>query len=173
MAKKSQTIKFILITAIILSGMTYLYQNHQTAPSDISFKIIDGRKLSLEQYRGKPVLIDFWSTNCASCLKELPDLIALYNKFSHEGFEIIGVAMPYDRPDLILQSAEKHKIPYPVSLDIDGEIAQAFGGIQVTPTHFLISPDGNIVDHIIGTIDPVKLRNKIKSMLPHQPLTQL
>ncbi|MFK8069159.1 MAG: TlpA family protein disulfide reductase [Gammaproteobacteria bacterium] len=174
MTKKLQVAcKFLLITALIAIGLSYLYRNHQTVPSDLTFKIIDGRQLSLEKYRGKLVLIDFWSTNCASCIKELPDLIALYNEFSLEGFEIIGVAMPYDRPDLILQSAEKHKIPYPVSLDLDGEITQAFGGVQFTPTHFLIAPDGKIVDHIIGTIDPVKLRDKIKSLLPHQPLVQL
>jgi len=161
----------LILVIIIASSLFYFYRNdqeftgNQNAPTDLTFKIIDGRQLSLEQYRGKPVLIDFWATSCAYCIQEMPDLVALYEELSTEGLEIIGVAMSYDRPDMVLKAAKDLKIPFPIALDIDGEVADAFGDVNVTPTHFLIAPDGKIVNRIDGTMNLAGIRNKIKTML--------
>ncbi len=164
-------IHFPILAAMIIASLFYFYRGNkeftgdQNAPTDLTFKIIDGRQLSLEQYRGKPVLIDFWATSCTYCIQEMPDLVALYEELSTEGLEIIGVAMAYDRPDMVLKAAKDLKIPYPIALDIDGKIANAFGDVNVTPTHFLIAPDGKIVNRIDGTINIASIRNKIKTML--------
>lgn len=167
---KIKRISHVAILAVIaVASLSFLYRGHQAAP-DVTFKIIDGRTLTLNQYQGRPVLIDFWATDCRSCMHELPDLIALYNALSNKGFEIIGVAMPYDRPDMVLKAKEEKKIPYPIALDINGEITAAFGQVQVTPTHFLIAPDGKIVERIVGVIEPQVLREKIETMLPQKPI---
>lgn len=169
--KKLKRIVLLAVLIVMLAGsLLLLNRSQQQAPSDLAFKIIDGQTLSLEEFRGQPVLIDFWATSCRSCMHELPDLITLYHELSAEGLQIIGVAMSYDRPDLVLKTSSKYQIPYPVALDINGEIAAAFGRVDVTPTHFLISPDGNIAERIIGAIDPVTLRDKIKAMFAQKPI---
>ena len=156
---------FLFLIVIATSYFYSLNQSRPDAPSNLVYKTIDGRSLTLEQLHGKIVLVDFWSTTCKSCIQETPDLIALYKEFSPKGFEIISVAMSYDRPDMILKAAADLKIPYSIALDLDGKIAQAYGNISVTPTHFLIGPDGKILDEIVGTLDHTEFRDKIKTML--------
>lgn len=158
----------LILSTVLLSASYYSIQNDLRIPSALDFNIIDGRRLSPDQLRGKPVLINFWSTSCKSCIQELPDLFALYNEFSSAGLEIIGVTMPYDRPDIVLKVTDRHQIPYPVALDVTGEISRAFGNVSVTPTHFLITPEGQIAEKVVGMIDPDKLRNRIKTMLELQ-----
>lgn len=156
---------FIVIIASLIAGISFLYRNTPAAPTDLTFKIIDGRQLTLEQYRGKPVLINFWATSCTYCIFEMPGLIKVYEELSDEGFEIIGVAMPYDSPDLVLKAVKDLGINFPIALDINGEAVKAFGGISATPMHFLISPDGKIAERIVGALHPDKLRAKVETML--------
>lgn len=158
----------LILSTVLVSALYYIFQNDQRIPSALDFNIIDGRRLSPDQLRGKPVLINFWSISCKSCIQELPDLIAIYNEFSSAGLEIIGVTMPYDRPDIVLELTDRYQIPYPVTLDVTGKISQAFGNVSVTPTHFLITPEGQIAEKVVGIIDPDKLRSRIKTMLELQ-----
>jgi len=164
----NKKLRFGLFLALIIASIAYFYyqnQNRPDAPSDLVYKTIDGQSLTLDQLRGKTVLIDFWSTTCKSCVEEIPNLIALYKELHPKGLEILGVAMPSDRPDMVLKAVKDLQIPYPIVIDIYGEIPQAYGDVSVTPTHFLIAPDGKILDKIVGKIDMVKFRDRIKTML--------
>ena len=163
--KSLRPILFLILIALMAGFFYFQNQNRPDVPADLVYKTIDGRSLTLEQLRGKTVLVDFWSTTCKTCVEEMPDLIALHKEYSAKGFEIIGVAMPYDRPDMVLKAAEDLNITYPIALDVDGEITRAYGNVSVTPTHFLIAPDGKILDKIVGKIDMVKFRDRIKTML--------
>lgn len=147
-------IALLLLTSLTVLGV-YVYQRQSGYPdiSSVEFTLLDGRHINVQQLRGKPILVSFWATTCASCLQEIPDLIRLYDKHSPQGLEIIAVAMPYDRPDHVLEMARARKLPYPVALDIDARIARAFGNVRVTPHHFLIDTDGSIIKHQIGIID--------------------
>lgn len=126
---------------------------------------LDGRTLTLEQLRGKPVLVTFWATTCPSCIEEMPHLIELYRDFNPKGLEIIGVAMSYDPPDQVRAMAEQRQIPYPIVLDSQEHIAREFDNVRLTPTTVLISPDGRIVQYRLGLLDLPKLRETIKTML--------
>lgn len=126
---------------------------------------LDGRTVTLEQLRGKPVLITFWATTCPSCIEEMPHLIELYRDFNPKGLEIIGVAMSYDPPDQVRAMAEQRQIPYPIVLDSKERIAREFDNVRLTPTSVLISPDGRIVQYRLGLLDLPKLRETIKTML--------
>lgn len=138
---------------------------------DISLSIIDGRKLETISLQGSPYLVTFWSTTCSTCIKEMPHLVALYNELNVDGFEIIGIAMPYDPPNMVLKLAEMQNIPYPIALDIQGEALKAFGDINVTPTSFLIDSMGNIVQTKTGVINIEDLRSQIKQLLETPPIT--
>jgi len=126
---------------------------------------LDGRTLTLQQLRGKPVLVTFWATTCPSCIEEMPHLIELYRELNPKGLELIGVAMSYDPPEQVRALAARRQIPYPIVLDTQSRIAREFGNVQLTPTSVLISPDGRIVQYRLGLLDMPKLRETIQDLL--------
>ncbi len=126
---------------------------------------LDGRTLTLEQWRGKPVLVTFWATTCPSCIEEMPHLAALYRELNPKGLEMIGVAMSYDPPEQVRAMVKQRQLPYPVVLDTQARIAREFDNVQLTPTTVLISPDGRIVQYRLGLLDLPKLRETIQGML--------
>jgi peroxiredoxin len=157
------------LAAIIVLGWLWLGPPVLRESPDISLLGIDGTELHLADYRGRPLLVTFWATSCTTCIREIPHLSALYRELAPRGLEIIGIAMQYDPPDEVLAMRERRNIPYPLALDFHAAAARAFGDIRVTPTTFLIAPDGRIVMHRTGTLDPDGLRADIISMLQGQP----
>jgi len=136
---------------------------------DITLVSVDGEELQLPAYRGKPLLVTFWSTTCPACVKEIPHLIDLYRELAPRGgLEIIGIAMAHDPPDQVLAMRKSRGIPYPVTLDINSDAAHAFGNVRVTPTSFLIAPDGRVVQRRLGNLDMEGLRREILAMIAGQ-----
>ena len=131
----------------------------------ISISTIDGRSFDAATVAGRPVLVTFWSTTCVVCLREMPDLEALYHRLSPRGFEIIAVSMPWDPPDEVVRLAQARALPYPVALDVTGAVAKAFGDVSVTPTHVLIGPGGEVAFHRTGALDFADLDDRLRSML--------
>jgi peroxiredoxin len=164
---KSRETLLSLFAAALLGTLAWVW----LAPAglkdspDITLLTIDGEELQLASLRGQPLLLTFWATSCPGCIREMPHLIELYEELSPQGLEIIGVAMSYDKPSHVLSMRKARNIPYPVALDIHGAAAQAFGNVRLTPTSFLISPDGRIVSQKIGEMDMPRLRNNILAML--------
>jgi peroxiredoxin len=136
----------------------------QPAPA-VTFKLIDGRQLATEQLRGRAILVNFWSTSCPSCIAEMPDLVSLHRDFSSRGLTIVGVAMPYDPPNRVLEVVAAHDLPYPIALDLDTHVVRAFGNVRATPTHFLIGPDGLIQDHHVGPLRLEHTRQQVARLL--------
>ncbi|MGB5260352.1 MAG: TlpA disulfide reductase family protein [Gammaproteobacteria bacterium] len=132
---------------------------------DISLMTIKGEKLQLDSYRGRPLLVTFWATTCPGCIREMPHLIELYQELHPQGLEIIGIAMDYDPPNQVLAMSKARAIPYPIALDIQADAAHAFGDVRLTPTSFLIAPDGRIVYQKTGEMDMLKIRKEILAML--------
>ncbi|MDZ7805171.1 TlpA disulfide reductase family protein [Thiohalophilus sp.] len=157
---------FVVLLIGALAWIWFSPSGLQRAP-DISFKNVEGETLSLQQLQqqGRPVLVTFWATSCPGCIKEMPHLIEMYHDLAPRGLEIIGVAMAYDPPNHVMRMREEKNIPYPIVLDIDSAIARAFGEIKLTPSHFLINPNGRIVHHKIGELDMERIRTRILAML--------
>ena len=169
MSKKYLRIGIYLLLTVLAGLMLHSYRVG-TAP-DITFRMIDGRQIAMKDLRGHPVLVTFWATSCAVCLKEMPHLISLYNELSGKGFEIVGVAMAYDPPNQVLELTRLRHVPYAIALDIDGAIEHAFDDVTLTPTSFLISPDGKIITHTVGAMDMEKLRVQISDLLQQSQAT--
>jgi len=132
---------------------------------DVDFQLIDGHRLEMARLRGHPVLVNFWSTRCAPCLEEMPLLSELYRRLSPKGMEMVAVAMPFDRPDQVLEVSRRKALPYPVALDISGEVGRAFGGIAVTPTSILVDAEGMMVLRHQGPLDGARLEARINPLL--------
>ena len=123
------------------------------APRDVAYQLIDGRRLTPADLEGRPVLVSFWSTTCAVCLREIPHLKALHREASPRGLVMIAVAMPYDPPSEVLDVARREALPYHVALDVQGRVLAAFGRVPGTPTHFLVDGAGQVVLHWVGALD--------------------
>ena len=152
-----------LLTILVFISTNLIFHASTKAP-DETFTTITGKKIALKDLRGKPVIVTFWATDCPACIKEIPDLINLYTHYHKQGLEIIAVAMYYDPPNHVVSMTEDQQLPYYVALDLKAEHAHAFGGVQLIPSTFLISPDGLIVLKKTGTFDPAEMKTRIETL---------
>lgn len=164
---KTKDLTIAIVALALLGALAYVWLapgGLKQAP-DIAVTTLDGRQIQLADLRGRPMLITFWATSCPGCIKEMPHLIELYQELAPKGLEIIGVAMSYDPPNHVLQMAKERQIPYPITLDTTAAASKAFGEVKLTPTSFLIAPDGRIVHQKIGEMDMPMVRQTILNML--------
>ena len=161
-------IKGISLLAFIAGVLTFFWLTSgdglQAAPS-VKMTTIDGGEINPEKLRGKPYMVVFWATDCPGCVKEIPHLNTLYSGFSKQGFRVVAIAMPHDELSLIRTMREQKAMSYEIVFDEDGTLAKAFGGVKVTPTSFLISPEGKIVLQKMGEFDVDTVHQMISDML--------
>lgn len=130
-----------------------------------SFVLLDGSTVSTQQLQGKVSLINFWATSCISCVAEMPELVATYNKFKNRGYETVAVAMRYDPPSYVVNFAQTRQLPFKVAIDNTGGVARAWGDVKLTPTTFLVDKRGLIVKRFVGTPDFKELHLLIDQLL--------
>jgi len=167
---KTKDIVIALFALVLVGALGYLWfspSGMKPAPA-VTVETLDGNKISIEQYRGHPLLVTFWATTCPGCVKEMPHLVELYHDMAPKGLHIVAIAMSYDPPEQVHIMAAKRQLPYTVALDSDGSAAKAFGNVQLTPTSFLIDPQGRIVQQKLGDLDMEQVRNRIEGMLAQQ-----
>ena len=110
---------------------------------DFNVKDLDGNDLSLEQYRGKVVLLDFWAVWCAPCIAEMPNVKQVYEKHKDANFQIIGISLDQSR-DKLVGYLEKEGITWPQVFDgggWDNQVAKIYG-IRAIPQMYLIDGEG-------------------------------
>ncbi|HWJ95774.1 MAG TPA: TlpA disulfide reductase family protein [Telluria sp.] len=151
-ASKPSWIKYAAIGAavLIIGGIGYSTLTKEVKAPDVTFITIQGEKISTQSLRGKVVMVNFWATSCATCIKEMPAMIQAYNQFKGQGLEFVAVAMNYDPPNYVLNYSETNKLPFKVALDSGGDLAKQFGDVTLTPTTFVIGKDGKILKRYVG-----------------------
>jgi peroxiredoxin len=132
---------------------------------EVSYTLLNGQKVSSQQWAGKVMLVNFWATSCATCVKEMPQIVATHDKFKARGLDTLAVAMSYDPPAFVSRFAETRQLPFGVAIDNTGSVAQAFGPVQMTPTTFLINKRGEIVKRYVGEPDFAALHALIDQLL--------
>src|SRR5438094_8133347 len=137
-------------------------RNPDPAPA---FKVdtLDGRPLSVGDYQGKVILLNFWATWCGPCRSEIPDLVELQNKYKDQ-LQIIGLVVDDDDEDAVKKFAEKFGINYPVAIATD-ELRMQYGGIPALPTSFVLDAEVSMVQKHEGLREPVLYEVEIRSLL--------
>jgi peroxiredoxin len=102
------------------------------------YTLLDGTRQASATLRGQVVLVNFWATSCAVCVKEMPQFVALHQRLAARGLQTLAVAMQHDAPALVAEFAQRRALPFGVVIDNTGAIARAFGGVRATPTTLLI-----------------------------------
>jgi len=152
---------FLIVFGLFTSNIFKI----STPASPVTFSTISGKKIPLSKLKGKPVIVTFWATDCASCIEEIPHLINIYEEFHPLGLEIIAVAMYYDPPNHVVNMSRAKQIPYDVALDLKAGHAIAFGQVELTPSTFLISPAGDIIMQKTGLFNMADMQIKIQQLI--------
>jgi peroxiredoxin len=135
------------------------------AAPDVEYVLLDGARVRTAAWRGRVVLVNFWATTCAVCVREMPQIVATHRKFHDRGFDTVAVAMRYDPPASVALYAESRRLPFGVAIDNTGVIARAYGEVQATPTSFLLDKRGAVARRIVGEPDFVALHRQIDELL--------
>src|SRR5712671_5911958 len=137
-------------------------RNPDVAP-DFKLDSLEGKPLTLISARGKVVLLNFWATWCGPCRAEIPDLIALQQKYKDQ-LQIIGLTVDDDDASFIKQVVAKTRINYPVAMTTP-EVRVQYGGVAALPTSFVLDTQGRIVQKHEGLRDPALYETEIRALL--------
>jgi peroxiredoxin len=148
-------------------GAWRLVAARDAAPA-VSYTLLDGSKASTQSHRGRVLLVNFWATSCVTCVAEMPQIMSTHEKFKQRGFDTVAVAMSYDPPAYVARFAQSRALPFGVAIDNTGQVAKAFGDVQLTPTTFLIDKQGRIVKRYVGAPDFSALHGLIDELLAEQ-----
>jgi thiol-disulfide isomerase/thioredoxin len=140
---------------------------------DLTLKDLDGKDVSLSDYKGKVVLVNFWATWCLPCREEIPWLIEMQQKYRAQGFTVLGLAMdeegksvvaPFVATERFEVNGQQLPMSYPIL--IGNDIAkEKFGGLLGYPSSVLISRDGQQIQRVTGLISYEEITKAIKSQL--------
>ncbi|KYG89249.1 TlpA disulfide reductase family protein [Metasolibacillus sp. FSL H7-0170] len=169
MVKKIISIAIIAIAIIIVvfnvantMGKKDKRENAEQA-ADFSLETIDGSTISLSDYKGQKVILNFWATWCPPCKAEMPHLQNFHE--NNEDGDVTVLAVNLTASDSVSNAesfVDGYGLTFPVLLDIDGEVGQLYEVITI-PTTFFIDEDGNIIEKFIGALDEESMENIIDS----------
>lgn len=162
---KLRSVKVLaLVLGVFLLGACSNSGAIETGKKAIEFTLndIDGNRVSLADYSGKVVILDFFADWCPPCRQEVPDFIKLEEQYGASGFSMIGVAL-VDR-NAAKAFSDRMGINYPVLID-DGNVSAAYGPIRSIPTTFVIDKDGKVRKVYIGYRPKDVFEKDIKELL--------
>lgn len=127
-----------------------------------ALKTFDGKAVSLADFRGQVVLLDFWATFCPPCVQALPELQALHAKNASRGFAVVGVTVD-DRAPLVQKATRRARVAYPI-LKATPEVWNAYK-VNALPSLILVGRDGNIIKRYGGEADKTAMLADIEQAL--------
>ena len=160
------------IVALCLLGLFVVSRRPASKPKptasgnlapDFAVTDIDGRKLTLSDYKGKVVLLDFWATWCTPCRSEIPHFVEMQNQYGLQGFQVIGISMDDDAKP-VREFYKEYKLNYPVAVG-DDKLAESFGGVLGLPVNFIIDRDGRIRSKHLGATNDSVFDNEVSGLL--------
>ncbi|MCU1383131.1 MAG: hypothetical protein JWL71_1828 [Acidobacteria bacterium] len=125
------------------------FRDPKPAPS-FTVKDLDGREISTASMRGKVVIVNFWATWCGPCRAEIPDLVALQDKYK-DTLQVIGISEDEGGVEIVKRFAAEHKVNYPVAM-MTPEIEKLYPGISALPTSFILDREARVVQKHVGML---------------------
>lgn len=135
-------IAFTLGIVALFSGAVFGAGDDGTA--DFTLPTLEGRMLSLSDYRGKWVVVNYWATWCPPCIEEIPDLIDFYEARKGRDAVVIGVNMEEISLTKLREFVDEYMISYPV-VHMMPAYKTELGKVPGLPTSYIIAPNGNVV----------------------------
>jgi len=155
-------LKGLLTVLLGLTLVTAAWAGGQ-APDFKLPSVIDGKEYSLSQYRGKVVMINFFTFFCGPCREEMPHLNQIYQENKGRGFVTIGIGLSSD-PTQLRFLVKQLGLDYPVLVG-DDQVGKNYGNVEIVPTTFIIDRGGNIAHKILGARSKADFENLIRPLL--------
>jgi peroxiredoxin len=130
---------------------------------DFSVRNLNGEKWSLQDQRGKVVLVNFWATWCPPCRIETPALVDLYEKYSEQGFTVAGITMDDEPEAAVPDFLKKYQIRYPIL--VPAAQFSLLNEVEALPTSVLIDRSGRIARKYVGLVTERGLTDDIETLL--------
>lgn len=146
-----------VILALLLAACLWIAPAFAAMPAQPSLKVttLDGKPYDLASQRGHWVIVNFWATWCAPCVKELPDIAHFVA--THPNVRAIGIAYEDSEPADIRAFLDKHPVSYPIAQVTMDKPLKDFSEPLGLPTTWLIGPDGRVAKHFMGPITSADL----------------
>lgn len=152
----------VIIALFIINNINGEPENGPYPPNYLS---LSSETLSLSDYSGKIVIVDFWATWCPPCRKGIPEFVELKSEFADKNVEVIGISLDDKK---IQAEVEKfivdYKINYPVVWGNES-VKYKYGGVRSIPTTFVIDTEGNVVSQYVGYVPKSTYVNDINKIL--------
>ncbi len=170
-----------IVIALALAGAILWYQSWQggtvvrqregapdlhpgrTSP-EFSLADLKGNKVSSDQFRGKPTVINFFASWCPPCREEIPGFVEVYRKYRNRGFELVGISLDTDTRAGLPVFVAQNGIEYRILLG-DVATARAYGGVSSLPTTVFIGKDGEIKNLHVGYMDRDAFEREVLKLL--------
>jgi peroxiredoxin len=124
-----------------------------------------GKPVSLSDFKGKVVVLDFWATWCPPCKVEIPGYIKLQKKYADDGLVIVGISIDSDGNEVVKKFMAEYGINYPVVMADDSDVIAAYGDLSMFPTTFIIDREGKIRDKKLGKLPTAQYEQAILAVL--------
>jgi thiol-disulfide isomerase/thioredoxin len=174
--QNNKRLKWLVAPLLLIGAVTLYYVNSSSsapaprlvsstpknAAPQFTLSDLNGRPVSLSDYRGKVVILDFWAPWCPPCKREIPDLISLQDQYGPKGLQVVGIGL--DRTDNVTTFVRENGVNYPVMVG-DDEITRLYGGIPGIPTTFIVDKEGNISKRFEGFTDRSVFEAAIRKLL--------
>ncbi len=140
-------------------------QNQKVRPApDFKLTTLEGKEITLKDFKGKVLILDLWDTWCPPCRMEIPHFIDLYKTYQKKGLEILGVALAREGRNAVIKFSKEYKINY-LGAFATQKILDDYGPISGIPTTFVIDQQGRIYRTYVGYRDKSVFENDIKTLL--------
>lgn len=164
-----RTCSILLCSLCLLLGIVVvpaLAVKINTPAPDFTLRDLHGDKVSLSNFRGKVVVLNFWSTTCGPCLAEIPSLVTLQREFRNQGLVVLGIALdPSEKP--VQESVAKLRIDYTNLMDSNKDVYFDSYGLFGQPISIIVDRKGMVREKIIGGLEwtSPQVKNKLQNYL--------
>ncbi|MCC0562678.1 thiol-disulfide oxidoreductase ResA [Brevibacillus borstelensis] len=174
MDKKNRTYIRVAILGVLLAALVFaVYTSFVKDPNAVkvgkeapnfSLEQLNGPAVTLSDFRGKGVILNFWGTWCEPCKKEMPDLQKQYEAYKDKGLLILGVNIG-ESPVTVEPFTKQFGITFPILMDKQSEITKLYRIVPI-PSTFFIDPDGKVQEIFLGPLNEDMITQKVAKILP-------
>lgn len=171
--RKNKVVQWTIFMAILILGGYAIGSSFMDKDEDRievgqvspTFQLADLKDevISLSDFKGKPVVLNFWGSFCEPCVREMPLISSMSDEYKEQDLVVIGVNL--DEPKVVVNSfIRNNPVNYPILLDPNGKVRDRYEVVSY-PTTFFITRDGKIDDIYVGELEQATLRARIEHLL--------
>lgn len=155
----------LLCAGVVLSSCNKAKPHSDVADLGFIVKDMNGVDVKLSDYRGRPLIVNFWFVDCPPCRKEVPAFVDLVKKYGDRGFTILGLSVE-DSPEAMQKFAEEYKVNYPLLVAKGrNDILEAYRATFAYPVSWFVRADGTVFLKHLGTGTPEWFETQVLAIL--------